>query len=373
MPGGAPAAGCAATLDRNVTAPTTLVDRGDGCDYLLDGFVEVRSTLVIEPGVTVLASQDSTLWVDGGAIVANGTPDRRIRLAGLNAVAGYWHGIRFAEGRESSFANVDVADGGQVCTILFCPDAAVFVDAATLTFTDSTVSNSYVHGLQIARDVDVREFARNRFFANTWAGIVVDGNQVPTLDADSDYAGADAPNGTPYVLIGSGSQERGEVFDWKALSAPYLIGSYFDVEGGTLRLEPGTTVLFGAEGWMDVKGNGELVAVGTAERPIRFLGLQAEPGWWDGITFSDSYSNRNALVHVQVSHAGNTENLVSAWAGVRLEYDSYLYVSDSLFTDNAQWGIWCDEGGESVGMPTLELGPDVYGRDNGAGNLGPDC
>ena len=364
---------CANTWNRDVTVPTTLTNTASVCDYLLEGFVEISSTLTIEPGVVVRASQDASLWVDGGQILAVGTPEARITLEGLNHIAGYWDGIRVVEGRESQFDYVDLKDAGQVCSVQWCPDAGLILDDITVSFTNSSVSNSYVHGFHATGDVLFTRFENNRFYNNTWAGVVIDGNYAPMLDVASDYSGGAEPNGTPFVLIANGSQTAGKEFRWKKLSAPYLIGGYFNVEGGTLVLEPGVEMVFGSEAWMWVEGNGVLSAVGTAAEPIIFRGSQPEPGHWDGLTFDDSPWESNKLEYVEIRHSGNTEGIVSAYAAVRLEYAGRVEISNSVIADNAKYGIACDEQSEYVGSPVLTLGPGNTFSNNASGDIDPAC
>lgn len=362
---------CTTVLSKDITVPTTLSDTPKLCDYLLEGYVEISSTLTIEPGVVIRAKQDADLAVDGGQLIAVGTAERRIVMEGLNHIAGYWDGIRFFEGRESQFEYFDLKDAGQVCTIMWCPDAALVLDDVTVSFVHSTVSNSYVHGLHMTGDVLLTKFENNRFYANTWAGIVIDGNYAPLLDAASDYSGGAEPNGTPYVLVASGSQEKGEKFRWKKLNTGYLIASYFNVEGGTLILEPGVEMVFGEEAWMWVKGNGVLSAIGTAADPIVFRGNKQEAGYWDGITFDDSPWEENRLEHVEIRHSGNVESLVNAWGAVRLEYDARVHISNSVIADNAKYGIACSD--PAYDDNTLELGPGNSFSNNGLEDVDPDC
>lgn len=188
---------------------------------------------------------------------------------------------------------VDIKDAGQVCSISFCPDVGVYIDNTTLSFTNSSVSNSYVIGMSIASDTRIEAFSNNRFYGNALTGLYMAVELIPKLDAASDYYGVAAANGNPYVGVSSGAQESGDVFRWKALNAPYYIRAYLDIEGGILELQPGVELVFGSEAWMTVEGNGVLKALGTATDPIIFRGSQARPGHWDGIRMSDTNFNTN--------------------------------------------------------------------------------
>ena len=363
---------CAVTLSGDVTVPTTLTNSAAACDYLLDGYVQISSTLVVEPGVVIRATQDASVSVDGGQILALGTPDARITVEGLNHVAGYWDGIEFFEGRESAFDYVDIKDAGQECGS-FCDAGGLVLKNVTVSLANSTVSNSYVDGLHISSDVLLTRFENNRFYGNTFAGIRLGVNDVPMLDAASDYAGGAEPNGTPYVDVSSGEQTAGEPFRWKKLNAPYLIDGYFNVKGGTLVLEPGVAMVFGDAGWMTVQGNGVLQAVGTAAEPITFKGLVEQPGYWEGLTFDESPWEENRLEYVEMRHSGSTEAITNAFGAVSLEYGSSVYLGNSVIADNAKFGITCYNFDNPDTANVLNLGPGNTFSNNASGDIDPEC
>ena len=361
-------------FNQDVTVPTRLENTSAGCDYLLKGQVYVKSKLVIDPGVVVVAQQDSGITVKGGEIQALGTPQQRIVMQGLNAISGYWDGIDFDGGRPSAFDYFDLKDAGQNCTIRWCADAALIFDNVAISFSNSTVSNSYVHGLHMTGDVVFTKFENNRFYGNTWAGIVIDGNYAPVLDAASDYSGGAEPNGNPYILVAAGTQVKGEVFRWKKLNTPYFIGNYFNVEGGTLVLEPGVEMVLNKDASMWVKGNGVLSAIGTAADPIIFRGHVEQPGYWDGIRIYGSPWEKNRLEYVHIRHSGNVEGLTNAYGAVRLNYSGRVHISNSVIEDNAKYGVACDEQSYWEGYsPVLTLGPGNTFNNNGSGDIDPVC
>lgn len=363
---------CTYVLSDNITVPSKLVNTPSSCDYLLEGYVNVSSTLVIEPGVLIKAKQDAILWVDGGQIIANGTATAPITMEGLNHISGYWEGIRFAEGRESSFDYFHLKDAGQVCTSLWCPDAGFILDDVTVSFSNSSVSNSYVHGFHATGNVLFKRFENNRFYGNVWAGIVISANYIDFLDSASDYRGETNPNGNPYVLLANGDLESGETRVWKNLNAPYLISGYLNIEGGIVSIDPGATVVFDEKAWMTVRNNGALRAMGTADKRISFIGKVEKPGYWDGIRFWDSNWDTNEFSYVDFMHSGDTDNLLSAYGAVRLMYSSSLKVSNSTFANNAQFGVACDEPDE-FDTVTLILGAGNTFSNNAAGDIDPAC
>ena len=178
-PGGGPAAdsgACAVTLDTTIiTTPTRLVAGAAACDYLLKGLIRIRSRLTIDPGTVIKAEQNAFIDVEGGEFVAVGQPNARIVLEGGSHLQGYWQGINLSSASGAHrLEYVDIKDAGQECVLLFCPDAALRGSEGTLVLTNSTISNSFVHGAILGRGefsgVTLVAFANNRFYGNRWAG-----------------------------------------------------------------------------------------------------------------------------------------------------------------------------------------------------------
>lgn len=363
---------CTYVLTSDITSPTQLINTPQYCDYALDGWVEINSLLSIEPGVVVRAGPDARLVLDGGEIRAIGSAQNRIVLEGASHVQGYWRGIDIRSGRASVFDYVDIKDAGQVCSIIFCPDVGFFVDNISFSFTNSTVSNSYVIGMSITEDVDLQAFANNQFYGNALYGLAVHNENIPLLDTNSDYRGIGNENGIVGVGVHSGSQTKGEIFQWKKLNAPYLINSYFNVEGGILRLDPGVEIQFDAEAWMTVEGNGVFQALGTAAEPITISGQRAQPGYWDGIRYTDSPWDNNILQYVTISHSGNTEGLISAYAAINLD-ESRILIRNSQISDNSRWGIVCNDPDFPDVPSVIEDGGGNTFFNNASGHVDADC
>ncbi len=363
---------CTYSLSEAITVPSRLINTASSCDYLLEGYVNISSTLTIDPGVQIVANQDAILWVDGGQIIANGTASAPIVMEGLNHIAGYWQGIRFAEGRESSFDYFHLKDAGQVCSSLYCPDAAFILDDVTISFSNSSVSNSYVDGFYATGNVLFKRFENNRFYGNTLSGVVISPKYVEFLDAASDYLGQEKPNGDPYIYLAIEDLESGDTRRWKNLNAPYFIGGYLNIDGGSVIIEAGTTILFGEGSWITVHDNGDLRAIGTATERITFRGLVEQAGYWDGITFWDSNWEENEFNYVDIKHSGFTGGALDAFGGVRMRYTSSLKVSNSSFSDYAAFAIACDEPAEFDTMKLI-LGPGNSFNNNASGDIDPAC
>ncbi len=363
---------CTFVLSSDITSPTRLVNTPNQCDYLLTSSVDVRSLLTIDPGTVIRSEPDRRISVGGGELRAIGTPDQRIVFEGLAPVQGYWRGIDVDSARNVVMDYVDIKDAGQICNLLFCADVGVLIADTTLSFTNSSVSNSYVIGMSITGSTRVDAFSNNRFFGNGLSGLSANIELIPELDAGSDYFGIERANGNPVVRVSSGAQESGAVFQWKALNAPYFVAGFMNIEGGILQLDPGVEIVFDEEAWMTVEGNGVLKALGTATDPVIFRGAQARPGYWDGIRMSDTNFETNILQHTILSHSGNTEGLLSAFAALRLD-ESFITLSNTRFSDNARWGIYCTEPNSVTNASVIVDGGGNSFSNNASGALPNLC
>jgi hypothetical protein len=353
----------------DITVPTLAKKSGTTCDYLVQGQVYVKSTLTIEPGVVMKFAKDATLWVDGGEIIAVGQPGARIVMQGFSPIQGYWNGITFGtQAGNTRLEYVDLMDAGQTCTISGCPQAALRgYGGGQLALKNSTISNSYVNGAVLGDEL--KAFSNNRFYNNRWHGLVVDADKVPLLDTASDYSGGSAPNGDPYLALGTGSKVAHPA-TWKKLNAPYKISGYISLED-TLTLEPGITMLFGSRGegggaTLSIDTDGSLVAVGTATDPITFTRL---PGtqYWGGITF-DPYNTTAStrLEHVKMSYGGDNDLVARAFVNL---YSAKVYIANSSFENSLARAISCVK----QDAPLLTLGPGNTFSGNASGDVDTDC
>jgi hypothetical protein len=365
-----PATGqCAITVKSDITIPTLAKNSSAACDYLIDGIINVKSTLTIEPGVVMKFSKDSRLWVEGGEIVAVGRPDARIVMQGFSPIQGYWGGIVFGtQAGNTRLEYVDLMDAGQTCTVIFCPQAALTgYGGGQLSLKNSSISNSYVNGAVLGDELVA--FSNNRFYNNRWNGLVVDAEKVPLLDTASDYSGGSAPNGFPYVTLATGSKVA-HAATWKKLNAPYKVSGYISLED-TLTLEPGITMLFGSNGegrgaTIDIDTNGSLHAIGTAASPITFTHLPGTP-YWGGIIF-DPYNTTTdtRFEYVQMSYGG--DNDLVAHAFVELD-KAKVYIANSSFLNSLHFAISCSY----LSAPVLTLGPGNTFSGNAGGDVSSDC
>lgn len=102
---------------------------------------------------------------------------------------------------------------------------------------------------------------------------------------------------------------------WTAAGSPYRVPSFQFVtvaQNATLTIEPGVVVEFETNAYLRV--NGGLSAIGTAERPITFTGLDKTAGSWMGVAVQGPSPTEPAeanLAHVRFEYGGS-EGLIFA-------------------------------------------------------------
>ena len=359
---------CTYVLNKYITVPTRLENTPADCDYLLEGLLRVNSTLTIEPGVVIVASQDAKLTVDGGQIQAIGTAQNRIVLEGVSHVLGYWEGIRFVEGRESHFDYVDIKDAGQPCgSSARCPEGGLVTRDVTFSFTNSSVSNSYVHGLNLGGTV--MAFSNNRFYGNARAGVKTSASLTSVLDENSDYLGSNAPNGEPYIFVTGGglTEDPNREWRWRKLNADYLVGSNedgsVDLFGGKVIFEPGVKLVFAKSAVLRLRNGASLSAIGSAAAPIVFTSKEERPGYWKGLELWDTRQSENELNFVHISYGGVD-------GGLYLKDDSYLKLSNTKFAYNKGYGVSCSPYSD---FNTVQLGEGNSFTGNGGDGVSTNC
>ena len=362
-----PATGqCANVFSADITVPSRLVNGPAACDYLLTGFVYIKSLLVIEPGVIVKADKDAVIWVEGGDLIAVGNAGSRITLQGFSPLQGYWDGINIStRAGEVRLEYVDIKDAGQTCSTTGCRPAALSgFGGGQVTLKNSSISNSYVNGAIL--EEWLVGFSNNRFYNNRWHGLVIDADRVALLDKPSDYVGGTQPNGFTGIRLQGGSEVTKAV-TWKKLGAPYFLSSFVKVSN-VLTLEPGVK-LIGDGGWLSIDVGGTLRAIGTATEAIEFTGITQTPGAWDGLQFSVYNTGRNnRLEYVKLSYGGG-ESSELVTNGTITNYSAGIYIANSSISHSSRWGISCTDKDEAL----VQLGPNNTFGNNALGDVDPDC
>ena len=125
----------------------------------------------------------------------------------------------------------------------------------------------------------------------------------------------------------------------------YIVTKSIDVNH-ELTINPGVVIAFERDVRLNVNdGGGLLIARGTAENRIKFVGVQKTKGYWVGLSLY-SGSNANTLEYVDVMHAGSraiystTKSALFMSGGSRAQ----IALKNCLFSQNDGYGIYVYEG-----------------------------
>ena len=297
-----------------------LTNRNDKVDYLFTCQFSVQGQLIIEPGVKVEFATATGLKVDDGSIQAKGTATKPIILTGKNKVKGAWKGV-FVDSpdvkNELSHVVIDYAGGGPFNSNGDTGGIIIYANAF-LKVNNSTIRNSKTYGINASYGKADITLSNNTITAcNT--PIIVDG-QYPTKITGGKYTG----NSINAIVV-SDDRISGD-HTWRELGVPYRISNRLVVvaNSGKLVIKPGVTLEFESDGQLSIDEGASgsppsLIAVGTAEKPILFTGVNKVKGAWKGIYF-DSPSPINEIAFATIEYASNLKQkgAIDVWGGTVL-------------------------------------------------------
>ena len=143
-----------------------------------------------------------------------------------------------------------------------------------------------------------------------------------------------------------------------------VTGTVEVIDGATLTIDAGVTLKFAEEVQMTVS-SGSLVAVGTADEPITFTGMESTRGYWGGLRFTNSNSTSNALRYVTIEYGGGywDANLIvtSGATGV-----CKVAVSDCTLRESGTYGFLIEGYDTTV---TTFANNTITGNAMGAGKI----
>ncbi|HEX8437333.1 MAG TPA: hypothetical protein VF697_19630, partial [Archangium sp.] len=142
---------------------------------------------------------------------------------------------------------------------------------------------------------------------------------------------------------------------WPNIGIPYVMTDNVNVGSAsspTLTISAGTELRFGADLAFSVGSPGDsgtLIAVGTAEAPIRFIpdALSPTKGHWRGLHFW--YAGGSKLDYVTVTHAGAAGSVGTGNVNVYRELGAF--VTNSTFKNSSGCGITVSSGDHADSTP----------------------
>ncbi len=242
----------------------------------------------------VMGSKDGQVTVNGGAIHHNGS----------NGV--YLHNAAYS-GEEKPQDQTLLLDGVDVHDNTA---AGLYIKSGGSQVTLKNVNLTNQGGAAIRQHPD----NDSPVFVNT----SLSGNQLNGISLESGYVEAARHWGA----------------GWPGL--PYVAENTLYVRNtGALSLEPGLTLRLPVGYGISVYGS--LTALGMAEMPIRFWGIQQSPGGWDGIEFHEG--STGILQHCEIAYGGR-EYWGNLSPMLRLNTSGTVIVQDCALHTSYSHGIY---------------------------------
>jgi len=298
----------------------TLVDRGEGVDYIVNCYLQVRGDLTIQPGVTIQFGSKGGIRVLDGSFQAIGTSDKPITFTGEDKVPGSWGHI--------VLRTDDIKNKMQHCIVEYAGSFAVssngdkgnviVMQAARLEMQDCIIRHGQEYGVKVLSNTSKLPVFKNNKISTCKYPVRIPALLVPNM------SGGEYTGNTNDVILVEGhvlAVDPGETSVWKNLKVPYRIARKLDVYDGVLQIMPGCTLEFLSDMGIVVGDNqAALVANGTAAEPILFTGVIKTSGYWKNLYF-DSRSASNSISYATIEYAGSGKGAIDMWAKARLTVD----------------------------------------------------
>ncbi|MEZ6120402.1 MAG: lamin tail domain-containing protein [Pirellulaceae bacterium] len=203
----------------NVTLTEDTVLAACGAAYRISGQLTVPAgvTLTIMPGTTLFFEEDAGLTVDGGRLVADGTPYETIRFTRSPSSVGSWQGIQFVESmQDNRLRHAIVEHGVTEEGMVGLRSSQLLIESTTFDHTDRfrirTVDSSLVIRNSRFEDIfaaDQPPTTDNRSEHIWGSGIadggqlLIDGNYFGTTKGHNDamdFDGAERPGPIPVII-----------------------------------------------------------------------------------------------------------------------------------------------------------------------------
>ena len=305
-----------------------------------------KALLTIEAGASFICNSGFRLSVSDGALKAIGTPEvvekdgtrisaKLISFTGLQKTAGYWYGITFHytndTRNELAYLDVQYAGGGHYAGAISSSNGS---GAVRLKMRNITIKHSGTDGFNFGSDVILDEFRHITSTQNTLTAGTIYSNLLKYIDGSSDFTGN---LGGDYLSVEGYDIDSDAT--WKMLSVPVLIKSHFTIENGALvTIEAGASFVFESNTYFNTTSNSSdfagIKAIGTAELPIIFTGLQHTAGFWSGMRIGSNHQE-SEFAYVNISDGGGGYK-----GNFEVDANTHLHIHDSTISNSAEYGIW---------------------------------
>ena len=275
-----------------------------GVPLALDGTFDISGDLVLSEGVNISMPLDAAIYVGTeGSLAAEGSADAPVVFGGQEDQPGYWTGISFeskATANSLGFAVVENAGSSQWNGNNITNAAVWLTEESKVIIHDTTIRGSGGAAVMALSGSDLTGFANNTI-ENNEESLVFTPNLPDALDGSNTFSN----NGDDVILIYDSFSEDAQLADhtWPDAGIPYRVMEPIGATGDWV-VAPGVTIEVAQDVAIAVESTGSINAVGTADAPIHFVGVEALQGYWMGIEIH-SVSASNVFENVELLNAGS--------------------------------------------------------------------
>jgi len=291
-----------------------------GVPFTIGGLIEIagededlEALLELTPGTVLRFDEDAYINVGyyrPGALRAEGTAEAPIVFTARGRPRpGAWRGINLYKNASASFSHAVFEYGSRRAEwgVLYANSRAA------LSVTDCLFRSNGGGVVLQGDDLRILEFARNTFDASS-PTLALSPQAYATLGEGNVLAA-----GSRVVLEGGHIERSGR---WLDLGSAIEVTGPIEVQAGaTLTVDPGVSLRvrdgFGLT--VGSVGGGSLRMQGTADAPIRIVGVNDRRGTWDAIRLHPA-STGNVIEHLLLRNAGGV-GAVEVLGGSTLKVD----------------------------------------------------
>lgn len=315
-------------------------------DYIASSNVNMKADLIIEPGVKIVYESNVALNIDAdGALLAEGTASEPVVMTGTTESNGFWKGIGVFSSdirNVMDYVEVSYAGSAEYGGGLYAKFNVGIESADKMKVTNCTFSQSGDYGLYVEKGGELTGFANNTFENNVGIPLAIDANNMTQMDANSTFTG----NGTQYVELQNSTLTLGSESIWTAFAdgTPYWVTGNISIRSG-LKINEGVVLEFGSDLDLSVEDTGYIIAKGTAEKRVKFLGKAGAAGSWRGVKIFTN-DTKNEFDYVEIAHGGSNElgHGLYERANLGIENGDRAKVTNSIFRDSNGYGLYVEKG-----------------------------
>ncbi len=275
-----------------------------GVPLRLEGSATFEGALELLAGLEIEFPLDGALRITTtGSIDAQGAPESPVTLRGIQNERGYWKGLSVeSKATANALRHCVVENAGasrwngasESVTGIWLPNQS------KLIVSDSVLRGSGGSALGSQGGADISGFANNTIEDNA-STLMVSPNMAADIEPSNTFTGNDDAFVRVESTAGHGSLE--DAGTWDALDVPYRVLERMRVEAAW-QLAAGAVVEVGQGVNIIVDEAGSVSAIGTADAPVRFVGAEAQRGYWQGLEIH-SITASNEFDHAEFLHAGS--------------------------------------------------------------------